>query len=94
MSTAFLRLGARALAAWAGSRPRRPRAGQSPYLNPIAVADGADARAKVSMRPIKDMEEELRARRQYAKAHSAEAYESSDEEDGMPRGQKVQCAQQ
>jgi DnaJ family protein A protein 2 len=52
------------------------------------------ARAQVSMRPIKDMEEELRARRQYAKAHSAEAYESSDEEDGMPRGQKVQCAQQ
>ena len=46
------------------------------------------------MRPIKDMEEELRARRQYAKAHSAEADESSDEEDGMPRGQKVQCAQQ
>jgi len=94
MSTPFLRLGARALAAWAGSRARRPRAGQLPYLNPIGMADGADARAQVSMRPIKDMEEELRARRQYAKAHSAEAYESSDEEDGMPRGQKVQCAQQ
>ena len=30
----------------------------------------------------------------YARAQSREAYESSDEEDGMPRGQKVQCAQQ
>ena len=49
---------------------------------------------QVSSRPIKDMEEELRARRQYARAQSSEAYESSDEEDGMPRGQKVQCAQQ
>lgn len=45
------------------------------------------------MRPIKDIEEELQARRQYAKSNSA-AYESSDDEDGMPRGQKVQCAQQ
>ena len=44
--------------------------------------------------PIKDIEEEMQARRQYAKANSSEAYESSDEEDGMPRGQKVQCAQQ
>ncbi|KAK9837066.1 hypothetical protein WJX81_000009 [Elliptochloris bilobata] len=49
---------------------------------------------QVSSRSIKDMEEELRLRRQYAKAQSSEAYESSDEEDGMPRGQKVQCAQQ
>ncbi len=46
------------------------------------------------MRSIKDIEEEMQARRQYAKANSSEAYESSDEEDGMPRGQKVQCAQQ
>ena len=40
-----------------------------------------------------DIEEELRARRKYARDHSSNAYESSDEEDGM-RGQRVQCAQQ
>ena len=40
-----------------------------------------------------DIEEELRARRQYAKDHGAQAYESSDDEEGG-RGQRVQCAQQ
>ena len=47
------------------------------------------------MRPIEDMEEELRARRQYTKAHSSEAYDSSDDEEGGGRGgQRVQCAHQ
>lgn len=46
------------------------------------------------MRPVEDIEEELRARRQYAKATGGnEAYDSSDDEDGRG-GQRVQCAQQ
>ena len=48
---------------------------------------------QVSLRPVDDMEEELRARKQYAKSQSAEAYDSSDEEEGG-RGQQVRCAQQ
>lgn len=47
---------------------------------------------QVTMRDVEDMEEELRARKQYAKSQSAEAYDSSDEEEG--RGQQVRCAQQ
>ncbi len=47
---------------------------------------------QVMMRDVDDMEEELRARKQYAKSQGAEAYESSDEEEG--RGQQVRCAQQ
>ena len=49
--------------------------------------------AQVTLRPVDDMEEELRARKQYAKSQSAEAYDSSDEEEGG-RGQQVRCAQQ
>ncbi len=46
------------------------------------------------MRPVEDIEEELRARRQYAKSSGgSEAYDSSDDEDGRG-GQRVQCAQQ
>jgi hypothetical protein len=48
---------------------------------------------QVVMRPVEDIEEELRARRQYAKASGGEAYESSDDEEGRG-GQRVQCAQQ
>ncbi|CAL8469236.1 g8777 [Coccomyxa elongata] len=48
----------------------------------------------VTMRPVEDIEEELRARRQYAKTSgTGEAYDSSDDEDGRG-GQRVQCAQQ
>ena len=47
------------------------------------------------MRPVNDIEEELRARRQYSKATGNEAYESSDDEEGGGRGgQRVQCAHQ
>lgn len=50
--------------------------------------------AQVTMRPVEDIEEELRARRQYAKTSGAgEAYDSSDDEEGRG-GQRVQCAQQ
>ena len=57
-------------------------------------AQVADAHAQVVMRGVEDIEEELRARRQYAKASGAgEAYESSDDEEGRG-GQRVQCAQQ
>ena len=50
--------------------------------------------AQVTMGPVEDIEEELRARRQYAKTSGAgEAYDSSDDEEGRG-GQRVQCAQQ
>ena len=49
---------------------------------------------QVNMRPVRDFEEEMRARRQFTKAHGSSAYESSDEEDGGRGGQRVQCAQQ
>ena len=53
----------------------------------------ADAVLQVALRDVDDWEEEVRARRQYAKTHSTEAYDSSDEEEGS-RGQQVRCAQQ
>lgn len=59
------------------------------------IGSGSDAWVRVmqvTMRDVEDMEEELRARKQYAKSQSAEAYGSSDEEEG--RGQQVRCAQQ
>jgi hypothetical protein len=46
----------------------------------------------VNLTAIPDIEEEMRVRRQYAK--SGAAYESSDDEEGGGRGQRVQCAQQ
>lgn len=47
------------------------------------------------MRPINDMEDELKQRRQYARNTSNEAYDSDSEEEGGGRGgQRVQCAQQ
>ena len=46
------------------------------------------------MRPVRDFEEEMRARRQFTKAHGSSAYESSDDEEGGRGGQRVQCAQQ
>jgi len=49
---------------------------------------------QVSFRSVQDIEEELRARRQYAKDHGAQAYDSSDDEEGGKGGQRVQCAQQ
>lgn len=50
---------------------------------------------QVHMRPINDMEDELKQRRQYTRNTSNEAYESdSDEEGGGRGGQRVQCAQQ
>ncbi len=52
------------------------------------------ASLQVSFRSVEDIEEELRARRQYAKDHGAQAYESSDDEDGGRGNQRVQCAQQ
>lgn len=47
---------------------------------------------QVILRPVLDIEEELRTRRQQAKGGAA--YESSDDEEGGVRGQRVQCAQQ
>ena len=50
---------------------------------------------QVHMRSVTNIEEELRARRQYNKSHGGEAYDSSDDEEGGGRGgQRVQCAQQ
>ena len=49
---------------------------------------------QVTFRSVEDIEEELRARRQYAKDHGAQAYESSDDEEGGRGNQRVQCAQQ
>lgn len=47
------------------------------------------------MRPIDDMESELKQRRQYTRNTSNEAYDSDSEEEGGGRGgQRVQCAQQ
>lgn len=57
------------------------------------VLKGIGDLVQVTLRDVDDMEEELRARKQYAKSQSAEAYESSDEEEGS-RGQQVRCAQQ
>ncbi|CAK0784305.1 hypothetical protein CVIRNUC_007509 [Coccomyxa viridis] len=61
----------------------------SPPLNGSMDVDSE----QVSLRDVDDWEEEVRARRQYAKTHSTEAYDSSDEEEGS-RGQQVRCAQQ
>eukprot|EP00891_Asterochloris_glomerata_P004871 jgi/Astpho2/4871/Aster-05805 len=49
---------------------------------------------QVSLRPIVDMEEELRARRQFQRAGGNEAYESDSDEEGAGGGRRVQCAQQ
>ena len=51
---------------------------------------------QVNMRPINDMEDELKQRRQYTRNTSNEAYDSDSEEEGGGRGggQRVQCAQQ
>ena len=51
---------------------------------------------QVHMRPINDMEDELKQRRQYTRNTSNEAYDSDSEEEGGGRGggQRVQCAQQ
>ena len=50
---------------------------------------------QVNMRPIHDMEDELKQRRQYTRNTSNEAYDSDSEEEGGGRGgQRVQCAQQ
>ena len=50
---------------------------------------------QVNMRPITDMEDELKQRRQYTRNTSNEAYDSDSEEEGGGRGgQRVQCAQQ
>ena len=50
---------------------------------------------QVNMRPIEDMESELKQRKQYTRNTSNEAYDSdSDEEGGGRGGQRVQCAQQ
>ncbi len=44
------------------------------------------------MTPVADINEELQSRVKLAKSAGAEAYHSDDEDD-MPRGQRVQCAQ-
>ena len=51
---------------------------------------------QVNMRPINDMEDELKQRRQYTRNTSNEAYDSDSDEEGGGRGggQRVQCAQQ
>lgn len=45
------------------------------------------------MREILDMKEEVRNRHRFARQASSNAYDS-DDEDELPRGQRVQCAQQ
>ncbi|KAK9803693.1 hypothetical protein WJX73_001266 [Symbiochloris irregularis] len=67
-------------------------------LLPGPSANGAmdvdDEHEEVHMREVSNIEEELRARRQYSKSHG-EAYDSSDDEEGGGgRGQRLQCAQQ
>ena len=58
----------------------------------ITLAHGV---LQVNMRPINDMEDELKQRRQYTRNTSNEAYDSDSEEEGGGRGgQRVQCAQQ
>lgn len=54
-----------------------------------------DSPEQVNMRPITDMEDELKQRKQYTRNTSSEAYDSDSEEEGGGRGgQRVQCAQQ
>jgi DnaJ family protein A protein 2 len=75
------------------STPGSPGA-QNPTSNgDVDMADGEHIE-EVSFRSVQDIEEELRSRRQYAKDRGAEAYDSSDDEDGGRGGQRVQCAQQ
>ena len=58
-------------------------------------ANGVYLDVQVNMRPIDDMESELKQRRQYTRNTSNEAYDSDSEEEGGGRGgQRVQCAQQ
>eukprot|EP00879_Flechtneria_rotunda_P007452 GHRR01007817.1.p1 GENE.GHRR01007817.1~~GHRR01007817.1.p1 ORF type:complete len:397 (+),score=129.28 GHRR01007817.1:380-1570(+) len=70
----------------------------SPLLpGPSAESNGvmdADDAEECRMRPVKDMEEEIKQRTRMARSSGgSNAYDSDDEED-MPRGQRVQCAQQ
>ncbi len=61
---------------------------------PVVCSDHCLFTLQVSLRPIVDMEEELRARRQFQRAGGNEAYESDSDEEGAGGGRRVQCAQQ
>lgn len=57
------------------------------------VMDTDDHEEVASMHTVEDIEQELKSRAHMAKGHSSAAYDSDDDDD-MPRGQRVQCAHQ
>lgn len=68
------------------------RAVFGPKANGVAPMD-AEHIEEVTMSPVTDMESEIKARREFERRTGATAYDSDDEDD-MPRGQRVSCAQQ
>lgn len=53
----------------------------------------ADDAEECHMKPVGNFEEEVKHRARLARNASSNAYDSDDEDD-LPRGQRVQCAQQ
>eukprot|EP00775_Hariotina_reticulata_P012213 gene12213-12350_t len=53
----------------------------------------ADDAEECHMKPVADFEDEIKGRARMARNASSNAYDS-DDEDELPRGQRVQCAQQ
>lgn len=67
-------------------------------VGPPAAADTSDmdlddVHDVPPLSTVPDIEQELKSRAHLGKGTGSEAYDSEDEEDGMPRGQRVQCAQ-
>eukprot|EP00887_Chlorella_sp_A99_P005312 scaffold1.g5312.t1 len=55
----------------------------------------AEMLEEVRLDPVKDIEQEIKLRRDYERrSGGAEAYGSDSDDEGMPRGQRVSCAQQ
>lgn len=64
-----------------------------PVAEPSTDMDTDDMHDAPPMQHVDDIQSELKSRAHMAKAGGSEAYESDEDEDGMPRGQRVQCAQ-
>ena len=69
------------------------RSAFGPATNGVAPMD-AEHVEEVTLAVVKDMESEIKARREWEKRSGADAYNSDSDEDMPGRGQRVSCAQQ
>lgn len=69
------------------------RAAFGPSANGVAPMD-AEHVEEVTLAPVKDIESEIKMRREWEKRTGAAAYNSDSDEDMPGRGQRVSCAQQ